>query len=796
MSPVEPHPVGSEGLLAFDGTGRVRWANPRALELLRVDRAGIERFDPEAPPPARQKSPLPFVANAALTTLRTGEALSNLVLGWRLRDGSTTWLAVSTKPSANGSVDVSVIDVTEVREAAFAGSTGVTQRDLVQRSPLAIVAVDEEEVVQSWNPAATGIFGWSEREILGQPQPLLPGGLGALAERRSRGRDDVGLGREVRMLRRDGTAVEVTVHVVGLANPGGSRGGMILLIGDNSHRKAAERALRESEIRHRSLVEQLPLATFVMSADGEFTRLYSSPQVQSLLDLRPVTTFDEWLAQVHPDDRERLRIEAQAALTAGLPRRSEYRVIDRHNRQRWLREEATPLPDADGGGVLQGFLLDITEQRAAARLLERHAFHDEQTGLPNRAYLAERMATERATANHQGRRTATVAVLELDRFPQLNNILGRDAGDEILRAAGERLQAALGDRAIVARMGGAKFAAGAWVHEQRDGEGFARVMLAALEPAFTVSQTPVRVDARAGVASLRGRAFDGPRLINQADAAVAQASLKGRTLAVYSPRQDRDRREELVLASELPAAIERDQLQLEFQPILPLSGTAAPRMEALVRWRNPRLGTISPLVFMPLVEETALIGPFSLWVMAAAALQWQDWHAQGHDLQVAVNISARNLEDASFVREAEALIGRASVRAPSLGIEITESSLVANLPRALDSLEALKAMGFSIAIDDFGTGYSSLSYLRQLDVDEVKIDRSFVSNMLRDRMSMAIVRSIIGLAHDLGLVVVAEGVEDEATRDALASLGCDFVQGHLIAPPLPAREVTGWLAAL
>ena len=135
-----------------------------------------------------------------------------------------------------------------------------------------------------------------------------------------------------------------------------------------------------------------------------------------------------------------------------------------------------------------------------------------------------------------------------------------------------------------------------------------------------------------------------------------------------------------------------------------------------------------------------------------------------------------------------------SVRAPSLGIEITESSLVANLPRAIDSLEALKAMGFSIAIDDFGTGYSSLSYLRQLDVDEVKIDRSFVSNMLRDKMSMAIVRSIIGLAHDLGLVVVGEGVEDEATRDALAELGCDFVQGHLIAAPLPAGEVSGWLA--
>ena len=315
-----------------------------------------------------------------------------------------------------------------------------------------------------------------------------------------------------------------------------------------------------------------------------------------------------------------------------------------------------------------------------------------------------------------------------------------------------------------------------------------------LEEPFMVEGLALAVGASIGIALCPEHARDTDTLLRRADVAMYVAKRNNQGYAVYDRAQDQHSPDRLALAGELWQAIERGQMVLHYQPKLDLADGHVCGVEALVRWQHPQYGLVPPDQFIPLAEQTGLIDPLSTWVLDAALRQSQIWRRQGLDLTMAVNLSMRTLHDPRLPATIADLLERWSVPAESLHVEITESSLMAEPTRALEILERLRAMGVGITIDDFGTGYSSLAYLKRLPVNDLKIDRSFVMDMVSDESARVIVHSTIDLAHNLGLRVIAEGVEDAETWAMLRELGCDQMQGFYASRALPAAELRSWLA--
>jgi predicted signal transduction protein with EAL and GGDEF domain len=326
------------------------------------------------------------------------------------------------------------------------------------------------------------------------------------------------------------------------------------------------------------------------------------------------------------------------------------------------------------------------------------------------------------------------------------------------------------------------------------GARVAQTLVRALEEPFALGGQLVSIGASVGIAVYSEHGTDAKTLLRHADAAMYVAKRSGGGHAVYSWEQDAHDPDRLTMIAELRAAIERDELVLHYQPKVNLRTGHCDRVEALVRWRHCERGLIPPDQFIPLAEQTGLIKPLTHWVLNAAIRQCRAWQDAGLDIAVGVNLSMRNLHDPDLVSYVADLLTTTGVRPSALKAEVTESALMTDPQRALDSLVRLRAIGVQVAIDDFGTGHASLSYLKQMPVEEIKLDRSFVRDMRNDKNDFTIVRSTIELAHDLGLRVIAEGVEDQATLDLLANLGCDLAQGYHMSRPLAEADLRRWLA--
>jgi EAL domain-containing protein (putative c-di-GMP-specific phosphodiesterase class I) len=309
-----------------------------------------------------------------------------------------------------------------------------------------------------------------------------------------------------------------------------------------------------------------------------------------------------------------------------------------------------------------------------------------------------------------------------------------------------------------------------------------------------VAEQSVSIGASIGIALYAEHGTDAKTLLRHADVAMYVAKRGGLGHAVYSGDQDAHDPERLTLTAELRSAIERNELVLHYQPKINLRSGSCNRVEALVRWQHPVRGLIPPDQFIPLAEQTGLIKPLTNWVLGAAIRQCRAWRDSGLEIAVGVNLSMRNLHDPELVEHVVHVLNSYRVPASALKVEVTESALMTDPHRALDSLVRLRAIGVEVAIDDFGTGHASLSYLKQMPVEEIKLDRSFVRDMRTDKNDFTIVRSTIELAHDLGLRVIAEGVEDQATLDLLAELGCDLAQGYHMSRPLTEGDLRRWLA--
>lgn len=432
------------------------------------------------------------------------------------------------------------------------------------------------------------------------------------------------------------------------------------------------------------------------------------------------------------------------------------------------------------------------QHKKAEETINRMAYYDILTDLPNRALFQERLGEELIAAQRENKPLALL-LIDLDGFKEVNNTLSHHHGDILLQQVARRLIDIVQNSGMVARLGADEFAAFISSCDLEGATETAGKVLKALEEPFAVEAVTLEVRASIGIALWPDHAEEASTLMQRADVAMYVAKQSATGYTVFNLERDQANPMRLALMGELRHAIDANQLLLHYQPKISLQTGKIVGVEALVRWLHPNRGMLPPDQFVGLAERTGLIKPLTLWVLKTATRQCKLWLDQGIELPVSVNFSVRNLQDPNLPEQITALLQTQGLPPSFLGLEITESILMADPTRAMEILNFLSGLGIELSIDDFGTGYSSLGYLKHLPVSEIKIDKSFVKEMA-DEDDVTIVRSIIDLAHNLKLRVVAEGVEDEATWNRLASFGCDAAQGYYMARPVPPEELGRWLS--
>lgn len=477
----------------------------------------------------------------------------------------------------------------------------------------------------------------------------------------------------------------------------------------------------------------------------------------------------------------------------------------------WLHKDGSKIPVLvsvtslrQDGDNITGYLFiasDISMRKRAAEALlqsqrdmEHHTNHDDLTGLPNRTRLHDQTQSAVCTAQQKQHKLALM-LLDLDRFKEVNNTLGHSFGDDLIRHIGSRLAAYLSQHnAWIYRLGGDEFAVLVpEIHDLKTVEQLAEGVHKTLQELITLRGIHMEISGSIGVSIYPEHGTDSHSLLRCADVAMYKAKNSAAHTVYYQPQTDGHSPRRLTMMSELGHAIRNDQLTLHYQPRVDINTLSCVGCEALVRWQHPKLGMIPPFEFIPLAEVSDQIQALAYWVLKTALQQARRWLDAGMGKVVSVNLSTRNLMDVSIPDQIEHLLAQTGVPSKYLEIEITESTLIDDPERALMVIDRICKLGVSFAIDDFGTGYSSLAYLKRLPISTLKIDRSFIKDMLTDEQDAVIVRSTMSLAHSFGLSVVAEGVEDIGTLTALKALKCDQIQGFYFSKPLPVDEFERWV---
>lgn len=434
------------------------------------------------------------------------------------------------------------------------------------------------------------------------------------------------------------------------------------------------------------------------------------------------------------------------------------------------------------------------EVLAETTALEYQALHDTLTGLPNRMLLQDRL--EHAIAQSlREKNSMAFLLMDLDRFKEINDTLGHHIGDRLLQETARRIGDLLRKSDTFARLGGDEFAVLLPATQAKHAKTVCRKIVEAVEKPFTIDKLCLRVGVSIGVAMCPESGEDATTLLQRADVAMYNAKRGGLGFSFYKAEQDEHSISRLGLVGELKDAVEKNQLELCYQPMVDIRSGRICSAEALVRWNHPTLGQINPDEFIPLAEQSGVIRDLTMWVFHNALLQWSRWHQCGLELHLSLNMSVRVLQDKELPVKVQRLIEHHGINPEWLTLEVTESAIMSDPVTARRVMRRLADMGLKLSIDDFGTGYSSLAYLKQLPMDTVKIDKSFVSQMDQNENDAVIVRATIDLAHNLGLKVVAEGVESEDVWDLLEMLGCDMGQGFLIRRPIGAGELARWIAS-
>jgi diguanylate cyclase (GGDEF)-like protein len=508
----------------------------------------------------------------------------------------------------------------------------------------------------------------------------------------------------------------------------------------------------------------------------------------------------EWFSRVHPGDRARLRREIADHLVGLSPHfQCEYRLRHRNSTFRWMLARGLAVRDAAGRAYrMAGSQTDVSDRKQAESQLLHDALHDALTGLPNRALFLNRleMALQRCRRDAESR--FAVLFVDLDRFKLINDSLGHPAGDQLLVALAERLRACVRVIDTVARLGGDEFGfLLEGIEDLRQVVRTAERLQEELGRSFQVGGHEVFTSGSIGIALGDGTCQGPEQILRDADIAMYRAKGLGRGgYAVFDQEMHLQAVAALQLENDLRRGLERQEFELEYQPIVAVADGRLEGFEALLRWQHPDRGLVVPEKFIANAEETGLIVPLGVWVLEAACRQLAVWEPiLPPGFTISVNLSARQLAHPDLVRQLSAILAATASRPERLKLEITESVLMADAPAAQRVLEELqRGLGVSVMIDDFGTGYSSLAYLHQFPVDTLKIDRSFVARL--GAGDEEIVRAVVTLGRSLGMRVLAEGVETAEQLAALGRLGCDQAQGFHLAPPLAAADAGAMLRGL
>jgi diguanylate cyclase (GGDEF)-like protein/PAS domain S-box-containing protein len=566
--------------------------------------------------------------------------------------------------------------------------------------------------------------------------------------------------------------------------------------------RQSESAIFEAEARFRSAFEDAPIGMGLASTDGRLVRvnraygdiLGYSPDELSGMAIKDFT---------HPEDWEANAVQFNALVAGEIDRyHMEKRYLHADGHVVWVTVSASCVHDDEGRPVyLIGQIDDVTERREMRERLAHAAVHDQLTGLPNRVLFMDRLglALSRAQRDRHG---VALMFLDLDRFKLINDSLGHEMGDRLLECVAQRLEGALRAVDTLARFGGDEFTVLCEVSDKAEALEIAQRLLHAMQKPLILSGSEMFVSVSVGVALSADGSESGAEMLRNADVAMYRAKERGPScVEVYRTDDETGTIRALRTSNELHRALERQEFELHYQPVVDLHTETMVGMEALVRWHHPTRGLLLPGEFIGLAEDGGLIVPLGAWVLREACRQSAAWDAlrteAGHDsgrLNISVNVSAQQLADPTFPRQVASALDESGLDPDKLWLEITESTLMSTGDASVVVLAALRALGLHLEIDDFGTGYSSLSYLKRLPVETLKVDQSFVDELDSDADDVAIVRAIVGLGDSLGMAIVAEGVERHTQAGALMALGCTIAQGYLFGFPQPASALAPYPA--
>ncbi|HEY6513940.1 MAG TPA: EAL domain-containing protein [Burkholderiaceae bacterium] len=592
---------------------------------------------------------------------------------------------------------------------------------------------------------------------------------------------------EKRYLRKDGTTVWVQITISVPRDSAGRAGNDISIIQDISARKAAELAVQRSEQRFRSLVELSSDWYWEIDADLRYTVFGGRGMGDTEQLLRGRLAWDLPGAESDIDWADmRGRLERREAF-----RDFEFAYTSKQGQRRHICASGEPLLDEAGRFAgYRGVSRDITPRKQAEERIQYLATHDSLTGLPNRVMFGELLNHVLALSRRNQRKFA-VLFIDLDRFKFINDSLGHEAGDALLREVARRLKDSLRASDIVARLGGDEFVMLLQdLHNSEQAGVIARKLLSAVIKPIELNGQECRVTASIGISVFPDDALEEASLMTHADLAMYHAKEEGKNnFQFYDGRLETLSLERLTLESKLRRAIERDELSLHYQAKLDLARNSISGVEALLRWNSPELGAVSPAKFIPVAEETGLILAIGKWVLRTACVQSMQWQRAGlPPVRVSVNLSPRQLNDPELLAAVRDVLADTGLKPDLLELEVTESSVMHNVERALEVLCALKDMGVQLAIDDFGTGYSSLAQLKRFPIDTLKVDRSFIRELPADSEDKAIAEAIIAMGKTLSLTVVAEGVETLEQQEFLRERACDQMQGFYFSKPVSAAD--------
>jgi diguanylate cyclase (GGDEF)-like protein/PAS domain S-box-containing protein len=573
------------------------------------------------------------------------------------------------------------------------------------------------------------------------------------------------------------------------------------MLQDITERKQAEAAWRENEERWKLALESTGDGVWDWDIPGG--REFFSKRLKEMYGHGDDDLFDQvdqYDSLSHPDDRAQMVRDRKAHLdgiTASYV--NEHRIRCKDGSWKWVLTRGMVISrDAQGRPLrMIGTHTDITERKNSETLIWRQAHFDALTGLPNRSMLRDRLEQEIRKCKRDGLQLA-VLFIDLDHFKEVNDTLGHGNGDQLLIEASRRLRDCVRESDTVARMGGDEFTIILTdLSEARSAERILQKLLQALEASFNLGNEQVFVSASIGVTLYPHDATEIEDLFKNADQALYAAKGAGRNrFSFFTPTLQKAAQTRLRLANDLRAALAGEQFRVVYQPIVELATGAVRKAEALIRWQHPTRGLVSPAEFIPVAETSGLIVDIGEWVFQQAARQVQAWRVTlDPDFQISVNKSPAQfhqkvIEHASWSEQLQSL----GLPGQSLVVEITEGLLLNTGDEVAEQLLELHDAGIGVSLDDFGTGYSSLSYLQRFDIDFIKIDQSFVRHLIAQSTDLALCQAIIAMAHALGIKVIAEGVETELQRDLLAAAGCDYGQGYLFAPPMPAADFEAFMA--